>query len=53
MDRECLNRRIGNASKLKKGIGCWEKDRNNAKKKIYWSFTREKIDEKLSKHYVA
>lgn len=53
MDRECLNRRIGNASKLEKEIGCWEKDRNNARKKIYWSFTREKADEKLSKHYVS
>lgn len=53
MDRECLSRRIGEAEKLEKEIGCWSEKRNSAKKKIRWSFTRQDADKKLSKHYVA
>jgi DDE superfamily endonuclease len=53
MDRECLARRIGDASVLEREIACWSKERNKAKKKILWSFTRKDADKKLSKHYVA
>jgi hypothetical protein len=53
MGRECLNRRIGEASTLIKEINCWEKDRNVKRKKINWSFTRKDADKKLSKHYVS
>lgn len=53
MDRECLARRIGEAEKLEKEIKCWSRKRNEAKKKIHWSFTRQDADHKLSKHYVA
>lgn len=53
MDRECLNRRIGEASTLVKEINSWERDRNQKKKKINWAFTRKDADKKLSKHYVS
>jgi hypothetical protein len=53
MDRECLARRIGDADILEREIACWSKQRNKAKKKINWSFTRKQADEKLSKYYVA
>lgn len=53
MDRECLARRIGDAEKLEKEIKYWSRKRNEAKKKIHWSFTRQDADHKLSKHYVA
>lgn len=53
MDRECLARRIGEAEKLESEINCWSKKRNDTKKKIQWSFTRQDADHKLSKHYVA
>lgn len=53
MDRECLARRIGEAEKLENEINCWSSKRNEAKKKIQWSFTRQDADHKLSKHYVA
>ena len=53
MDRECLARRIGEAEKLETEIHCWSRKRNEAKKKIQWSFTRQDADHKLSKHYVS
>ena len=53
MDRQCLARRIGKAEKLENEINCWSSERNEAKKKIQWSFTRQDADRKLSKHYVA
>jgi hypothetical protein len=51
MDRECLNRRIGRKDILKKEIATWAKQRNIKKKKIIWTFTKQKADDKLSKHY--
>ena len=53
MDRECLNRRIGQKDTLKQELKCWSEKRNASKKKIKWTFTKEKADEKLSKYYVA
>jgi hypothetical protein len=53
MDRECLARRIGEADELEREIACWSKQRNKAKKKIHWSFTRQDADKKLSQYYVA
>jgi DDE superfamily endonuclease len=53
MDRECLARRIGDATELEREIACWAQQRNKAKKKIQWSFTRKDADKKLSKYYVA
>jgi hypothetical protein len=53
MDRECLNRRIGEGGLLKSEIDCWAQERNKARKKINWSFTRKQADKKLSKYYVA
>jgi hypothetical protein len=53
MDRECLARRIGEAEKLISEINHWKENRNEAKKKINWTFTKQDADKKLSKHYVA
>lgn len=53
MDRECLARRIGEAENLENEINCWSRKRNEAKKKIQWSFTKQDADHKLAKHYVA
>lgn len=51
MDRECLNRRIGQKGVLKKEVAVWGKQRNKEKKKINWTFTKKKADKKLSKYY--
>lgn len=53
MDRECLDRKIGSDETLKKELYFWVKQRNNAKKKIIWSFTKKDADRKLYRHYVA
>lgn len=53
MDRECLARRIGRAEVLEHELACWARQRNKAKRKIQWSFTRKQADQKLSKYYVA
>lgn len=53
MDRECLARRIGHEDLLKSEINHWIDQRNEAKKKIRWSFTKKDADRRLSKHYVA
>lgn len=53
MDRECLNRRIGEADLLESEVEYWAQQRNKTSKKINWSFTKKQADVKLSKHYVA
>ena len=53
MDKECLDRRIGQEDILKSEINHWVSQRNKVNKKIYWSFTKKDADRKLSKHYVA
>lgn len=51
MERECLGKKIGNERLLRQRIQAWTKERNNEKKKIYWTFTKQDADRKLSKHY--
>lgn len=53
MQRECLDRKIGQDDMLKTEIRLWSKQRNKQKKKIFWSFTKKDADKKLSKYYVA
>jgi hypothetical protein len=53
MDRECLNRRIGDEPTLVAEINSWVGKRNADNKSINWTFTRQDADTKLSKHYVA
>lgn len=53
MDRECLNRRIGEGDILEREVECWARQRNKTNKKITWSFTKKQADRKLSKYYVA
>jgi hypothetical protein len=53
MDRECLDRRIGQANVLERELACWSHQRNSTNKRINWSFTRKQADKKLSKYYVA
>lgn len=53
MDRECTGGRIESKEKLMSEVLIWSKDRNEEQKKIEWTFTKQKADEKLSKHYVS
>ncbi len=51
LNKQCLNRRIGEESMLKREIQAWEQKRNTAKKTIDWQFTNKNARIKLKKLY--
>lgn len=53
LEAECLDRKIGTIEELSKEVQAWSKQKNIEKKKIYWKFTKQIADEKLSTHYVS
>jgi len=53
MDRECTNRRIKDKELLKQEVRAWTMRRNRQRKKINWTFTKQKADKKLGKYYVS
>lgn len=53
MDTECTERRIKDRTTLTKEVAAWTARRNKQRKKINWSFTRQKAYKKLHKHYVS
>ena len=52
IDAECTDRRIKDISLLREEVAACTKIRNKERKRINWSFTKEKADEKLSKYYI-
>lgn len=53
MDRECTDRRIKDKEMLTQEVKAWTTRRNQRRKKINWTFTKEKADKKLGKYYVS
>lgn len=53
MDRECTERRIKDKKMLEQEVKAWTIQRNKKRKKINWTFTKEKADKKLGKYYVS
>ena len=53
MDTQCTKRRIKSKEMLTEEVRAWTIKRNKKKKMIHWTFTKEKADEKLGKHYVS
>lgn len=53
MDRECTERRIKDKEMLEQEVNAWTIQRNKKRKKINWTFTKEKADKKLGKYYVS
>jgi hypothetical protein len=51
LQRQCLNRRIGDEERLKREVAAWEKQRNNAKETIDWRFSITDAREKLKRLY--
>jgi DDE superfamily endonuclease len=49
--RQCLNRRFDSVNTLVKEVKAWEVERNQKAVKIHWSFTIDKAQEKLARHY--
>ena len=52
LDKQCLDRRIPTEAELASEVKAWKKRRNRQRKTINWTFTREKADKKLGKHYI-
>jgi len=52
MDIECTGERIDSKEILTREVAAWTMRRNDQKKEINWTFTREKADKKLSNYYV-
>ncbi len=53
LEKQCLDRRIGQEMILKKEIAQWQKLRNKKNAKINWSFTKRDAYRKMSKNYIA
>ena len=53
LDRQCIDRRIGEERRLRSEVLAWEQRRNRARCRIDWKFTRQDADQKLSRHYVT
>lgn len=51
LSRQCLNRRIADASTLIREIESWQKDRNHRTTKVRWQFTTHDARIKLRKLY--
>ncbi len=51
LNRQCLNRRIGDLETMKREVRAWQKNRNGKEAKINWQFTNEKARIKLKKLY--
>jgi len=52
MDRQAIKGRIPDERTLKRRIAVWQGLRNSNRTGIRWTFTKQKADEKLSKHYI-
>ena len=51
LNRQCLNRRIGDLDTTKQEVKAWQRCRNSKDAKINWQFTNEKARTKLKKLY--
>jgi transposase len=53
LDRQCLDRRIGDGATLRAEVAAWEKDRNASEVGIDWMFDLDKARSKLTRAYTA
>jgi len=53
LSKQCLDRRIGSISLLKKEVAAWTKQRNKERVKINWQFTNVAAREKFKRHYIS
>ena len=53
LGQQCLNRRIGDRSTIEHEVTAWQQRRNAEHRIIEWTFTRQRADQKLGRHYVS
>ena len=53
LDRQRLNRRLSDRETLASEVDAWQRRRNDERRCIEWTFTRQDADHKMSRHYVS
>jgi hypothetical protein len=53
LQRQCLDRRLGDRNTVERGVAAWVRDRNEAAQTIDWRFTTEDARLKLKRLYPA
>lgn len=53
MEKQCTGRRMPTQDLVATEVAAWQQRRNGEKRGILWTFTREKADQKLGRHYVT
>ena len=53
MEKQCTGRRLATAALVAGEVAAWQHRRNKEKRGIEWTFTRERADQKLGRHYVT
>ena len=51
LSRQCLDRRLDDKDQLVSEVKAWQEERNKKAVKVNWSFTADKAQEKLARHY--
>lgn len=52
LTRQCLDRRLPDRDTLSSEVAAWQCQRNDQRRAIEWTFTRQDADRKLARHYV-
>jgi DDE superfamily endonuclease len=53
LSRQCLDRRLLDELTLIREVKAWQQHRNDQRRTIEWTFTRQDADRKMGKHYVS
>lgn len=53
LDRQCLNRRLPDRGTLASEVDAWQRRRNDERRRIQWTFSRQDADLKMARHYVS
>jgi len=53
LDRQCLDRRLPDRDTLTREVDAWQRRRNNERRCIEWTFSRQDADLKMARHYVS
>jgi hypothetical protein len=53
MEKQCTGRRMPDRKFISEEVAAWQNRRNMEKRQIEWTFTRQKADEKLGRHYIT
>jgi hypothetical protein len=53
LTRQCLQRRVPDHDTLRAEVTAWQRRRNQQRRTVEWTFTRQHADRKLGRHYVS